>query len=99
MPYPANLPLTANGNYQIDGYDMSPSSFFIHGNWGTATTASLEFSPDEGTTWIPVSLDLTILTANGGGNFAVACTPLRVVIASAGGGTSLNCRVQPLNMK
>lgn len=48
-------------------------TFYVVGTFG-GTTASMQWSPDSGTTWIDVGTD-TILTANGQGNFELpACT-------------------------
>jgi len=61
--------------------------------WGTwdGATVTLEFSPDEGTTWIACGDDTTF-TADGGGNLYVAPQGilLRGSVTSAGASTDVN---------
>lgn len=63
--------------------------------WGTwdGATVTLEFSPDDQSTWIAVGTDTT-LTANGGAIFQLGRYPLRATISNAGSDTELSAEVQ-----
>lgn len=62
-------------------------AFIVWGTWNGAT-AKLQFSPDQGTTWIDV--DGASLTVDGGGPFNLPPLKHRVAISGAGGSTSLS---------
>lgn len=61
--------------------------------WGTwdGATVTLEFSPDEGTTWIACGADTTF-TEDGGGNLYIAPQGIliRGSVSSAGASTDVN---------
>ncbi len=63
-----------------------------YGTWDTAT-ATLEFSPDGGTTWITAGTETTF-TADGGGNFwCNRGVIIRFSLSSVGGSTSISAGV------
>ena len=65
---------------QTEGGTMT---FAAWGTWDGATV-TLQYSPDGGTTWIPVGSDTT-LTANGAANFRVAAgMQIRCVVSGVG---------------
>ena len=69
----------------------------IYGTWDGAT-ATLEISPDDGTTWIVVDAINATLTANGAFDFMAAAGFLyRIAISGAGAGTSLSSKVSQQN--
>lgn len=72
-------------------------SLFIHGTWDGAT-ATLQASPNAGTTWIDVPTDAdnstnASLTANGIINFQLGQCDIRISIGGAGATTSLTADV------
>lgn len=86
---------TANANYPSNtGIALKNDAIFMaYGTWDTAT-ATLQVSPDEGTTWFAAGTDTT-LTADGAGVVQVgfheiAPIRVRVNLSSVGGSTSLN---------
>ena len=62
------------------------------GTWDGAT-ATLQFLTANGTTYLACGSDTT-LTANGAGVFSLPACVLRVLIASAGAGTTLTASVE-----
>lgn len=82
---------TANGNH--DGLlrvDRGPVPVFaVFGTWDSASV-QLQFSPDEGTTWLNVG---TAITQNGYAAVALPSCKIRAVISSVGAGTSISGRI------
>jgi len=82
---------TANGNH--DGLlrvDRGPVPIFaVFGTWNSASV-QLQFSPDEGTTWLPVG---SAITANGYAAVALPSCKIRAVISSAGASTNISGRI------
>lgn len=78
-----------------DSVSLIGGDFFwtVDGTWDSAT-AQLQWSPNNGTTWIDI--DGAVLTANGGfSHIGLATGDIRVALSGAGGSTSLNSRIQP----
>lgn len=96
MPVPSTNPIVSNTRYALSGYDNSPSSFVAYGTFDGATV-QLQFSPDDGTTFISIGTDAT-LTASGGTNFCVAW-PIYVNVSGGGGSLSVTVKVSPLNQE
>ena len=64
---------------------------WIVGTWNSATV-TLEFTPDDGVTWIAIP-DLTAITSNFAANVHIRADALRAVLANAGASTSLTVGV------
>lgn len=62
-------------------------TLFAVGTWDSATV-TVQFTPDDGTTWIDVP-DATLLDENFAGNLHIRADKLRAVQANSGGSTSL----------
>ena len=93
MPSLVTDPITGDGEYEFEtktGDGSSPQFIVAFGNWDGAI-AALEFTPDDGSTWIVVSSSF-VITEDYGGNFACPY-PLRVKVTEAGVATSLTFKV------
>lgn len=89
---------TANGSGNVVNWGGAAGAgpdgngtFSVWGTWGGAT-CSLEFSPDKGTTWIPVGAASTF-TQDGVAKFSLNGGKIRATISGATGTTSLSASV------
>ena len=81
----------ADGSTSSLNWDGRTGQVAASGTWDSATI-QLEFSPDDGTTWISVG-DEGKLSADGLFNFDLNPCNIRLTVASAGSSTSLNAWV------
>ncbi len=79
---------TANGSTSSLNWDGRTGQVAASGTWDSATI-QLEFSPDDGTTWISLG-DECKLSDTGAFNFNLNPCNVRLTVASAGASTSLN---------
>jgi len=79
---------TANGNSSQYYWDVGEGQVVVSGTFDGAT-AKLQFSPDNGTTWVDVGTASTF-TAAGGAGFTLNACKVRVNISDADASTQIN---------
>lgn len=68
------------------------NTIFLYGTWDSATV-DVEWTPDNGATWLDVP-DLVAIDDNFSGNIHVRADAIRAVVANAGAGTVLTIGVK-----
>ncbi|MDI1263895.1 MAG: hypothetical protein PS018_11620 [bacterium] len=104
MGYSSNQALfsarTTDGNSSAVDWVGGRGVFAVFGTFNGATV-KLQWSPDDGTTWLDVDRlgdTYVTLSAAGSGGFELPPCKLRANLASAGGSTSLTAVVSGVNI-
>ena len=96
IPQSLRFPLqTTNGNTTLIYWAGGRGTFTAYGTFAGGT-CKLQWSPDDGTTWIDVDKPgdtFCTFTVNGGGGFELSQSHLRCALAGAGA-ASINAGVE-----
>lgn len=73
---------TADGSSPTAKWVGGEGYFNLFGSSFGGGTGTLEYSFDQGTTWVPMGVDTTV-TSNGGGEFSQAPCDIRVTLSGS----------------